>query len=70
MSNPRNRMADYWPILAMAVIIWLTVIWARTVPGNEFSIQRISAILIAAACWFTIGRVYERIRRGREDRRA
>lgn len=57
-------MRRYWPILSIALILWATIVWARTVPGNPMTGQRVAAILITAGCWFTIGAVIERIRNG------
>jgi hypothetical protein len=58
----------YYPTIVLCLVVWLTILIVRTNPGNGFTIQRIFAIAVAAASWFVIGTVVERLRREKQDR--
>ena len=52
----------YWPTVALCLLVWMTVIVARTDEGNPWTYERVFAITVCSICWFTIGSAVERIR--------
>ncbi len=55
------------PVILLCLLVWVTIIWARTNPDNELSYECGFAIAVASICWLTIGIVVERIHRGSVD---
>jgi len=57
-----HRPTNYWPTITLALIVWVTIIFARTHAFQEMTFSRAFAIVGVAACWFTIGVCVERLR--------
>lgn len=58
----------HYPTIALALLVWITVIVARTNATNQLDFERVFAIALVAVSWFTIGVCVTKIRREREDR--
>ena len=57
----------YLPTIALCLVVWITIVWARTSPENQLGFERVFAIVVAAVCWYTIGTVMERARRDDDE---
>ena len=56
----------YWPTIALALLVWVTVIVVRTDATNQLDSERIFAIALVAISWFTIGVCATKIRNEKE----
>ena len=52
----------YYPTIALCLLVWVTIIVARTDSTNELDFQRGFAIGAASICWLTIGVCVQKIR--------
>jgi hypothetical protein len=59
-------MKPYIPTIALALLTWATVTWARTSDQNPMDFERIFAIALVVISWFTIGVCVERLRHPRD----
>lgn len=62
----KSMNTKYWPTIALCLLVWVTVLVARTHPFNPMGMERVFAIGVVAICWLTIGIVIERIRNERK----
>lgn len=45
----------YWPTILLCLMVWVTVIVARTDATNRLDFERGVAIVVVAIAWFAIG---------------
>lgn len=63
-----RELSKSWPILGMAIVVFLSVVIFRT-PELGFNAQRVGSILLSAISLITVGVYIERIRCAREIER-
>ena len=52
----------YYPTIVLCLVVWVTIIVARTDSTNEMDFERAFAIGTAAICWLTFGVCVQKIR--------
>ena len=57
----------YYPTIALALLVWVTVTVARTDSTNPLDFERCFSIGLVIISWFTIGVCAERIHNPRGD---
>ena len=61
----RRELSRNWPIIGIAIVMWLAVVVLRT-PALGIDITRVASIIITAGSMFTLGLMWERTRAANE----
>ena len=66
-ARARRELSRNWPVIGIAVVMWLAVVILRT-PALGLDVVRAVSILVSSTAMLVLGVMVERIRNLNEDK--